>query len=77
MICSSDPDYESTGLEFIKAFRAKNSTKILLLAGYPKDIQPSMLEEGLDGFIHMKADIYKTLTEIQQKISRTIKPLEI
>lgn len=77
VICSSDPDYESTGLEFIKAFRAKNSTKILLLAGYPKDIQPSMLEEGLDGFIHMKADIYKTLTEIQQKISRTIKPLEI
>ncbi|UCE93536.1 MAG: hypothetical protein JSV73_12170 [Flavobacteriaceae bacterium] len=77
VICSSDPDYESTGLEFIKTFRDRNPNKILLLAGYPKDIQQSMLEEGLDGFIHMKADIYKTLTEIQQKISRTIKPLEI
>ncbi|WKK65545.1 methylmalonyl-CoA mutase family protein [Lutimonas zeaxanthinifaciens] len=77
VICSSDPDYEATGLEYIKKFRAKNPTKILLLAGYPKDIQQAMLEAGLDGFIHMKADIYKTLTEIQQKISQTIKPLEI
>ena len=50
---------------------------MLILAGYPEEIQASLLEAGLDGFIHMRSDIFKTLTEIQDKISKTTKPLEI
>lgn len=77
VFCSSDSDYSDTALDYVKEFRALNSSKVLLLAGFPADIQSSLLEAGLDGFIHMKTDIFKTLTDIQQKISRTTKPLEI
>lgn len=77
VFCSSDSDYLDTALDYVKEFRALNPLKILLLAGFPAEIQSSLLEAGLDGFIHMKTDIFKTLTEIQQKISRTTKPLEI
>ena len=77
VFCSSDNDYLDTALDYVKEFRALNTSKILLLAGFPAEIQSSLLEAGLDGFIHMKTDIFKTLTEIQQKISRTTKPLEI
>lgn len=77
VFCSSDPDYLETAVSFVKEFRSKNPSKILLLAGFPVEIKESLLEEGLDDFIHMKANIFKTLTEIQQKISKTIKPLEI
>lgn len=77
IICSSDPDYQEHALDFVKEFRLQNSNKVLLLAGFPEGIQEALLAAGLDGFIHMRADIFKTLTEVQQKISKTIKPLEI
>lgn len=77
VMCSSDPDYSESALDFVQDFRSKNTSKVLILAGYPEEIQASLLEAGLDGFIHMRSDIFKTLTEIQDKISKTTKPLEI
>jgi methylmalonyl-CoA mutase len=77
VICSSDPDYQESALDFVKDFREQNSSKVLLLAGNPEGMQESLIEAGLDGFIHVRSDIYKTLSEIQQKISKTTKALEI
>jgi methylmalonyl-CoA mutase len=77
VICSSDDDYNESALDFVTDFRSKNTSKVLILAGFPKDIEESLLKAGLDGFIHVRSDIFKTLTEIQDKISKTIKPLEI
>lgn len=77
VICSSDPDYQESALDFVKEFRTQNSSKVLLLAGNPEGIQDSLSASGLDGFIHVRSDIFNTLTEIQQKISKTTKPLEI
>jgi methylmalonyl-CoA mutase len=77
VICSSDPDYLESAVDFVREFRAVNTSKILLLAGYPDQIQEALVDAGLDGFIHVRSDIFKTLTEIQQKISKTIKHLEI
>ena len=77
IICSSDPDYLNSALDFVKEFRSKNSSKILLLAGYPEQIKESLLDSGLDGFIHVRSDIFNTLSDIQNKISKTTKPLEI
>lgn len=77
VICSSDTDYLNSALDFVKEFRSKNSSKILLLAGYPEQIKESLLNSGLDGFIHVRSDIFKTLSDIQTKISKTTKPLEI
>ena len=77
VICSSDPDYKESALDFVKDFREQNTSKVLLLAGNPEGIQESLVKAGLDGFIHVRSDIFKTLTEIQQKISTTTKALEI
>jgi len=77
VICSSDPDYQESALDFVKTFRSINSSKIILLAGYPESIVKELVAEGLDGFVHVKSDIFSTLIEIQNKITKTIKPLEI
>jgi len=77
VICSSDPDYQETALEFVQSFRRINSSKILLLAGFPEHIQEQLIATGLDGFIHARSDIFNTLLEIQKKMTKTIKPLEI
>lgn len=77
VVCSSDPDYQEYALDFVKEFRATNSSTILLLAGNPEDIKDELKEAGLDGFIHVRSDIFATLTEIQQNILRTIKHQEI
>lgn len=77
VICSSDPDYQESALDFVKTFRSINSSKVILLAGYPESIVKELTDAGLDGFIHVKSDIFSTLMEIQNKIIKTIKPLEI
>lgn len=77
VICSSDPDYQDSALDFVRTFRSLNSSKVVLLAGYPEGIVKELVDEGLDGFIHVKSDIFSTLIEIQNKITKTIKPLEI
>ena len=77
VLCSSDIDYIESAIEFVKEFRLSNNTKTLLLAGYPEQIKESLIVAGLDGFIHVRSDIFKTLSDIQIKISKTIKPLEI
>ena len=77
VICSSDPDYQEGAMEFVHNFRRINSSKILLLAGFPENIQEQLIAAGLDGFIHVRSDIYGTLLEIQTKMTKTNKPLEI
>lgn len=77
VICSSDNDYREHALEFVNTFRSLNGEKILLLAGYPESIKEELKDAGLDGFIHMKSDILATLLEIQSKITKSSKPLEI
>ena len=77
VICSSDPDYQESALDFVRTFRSLNSSKVVLLAGYPESIVKELVDQGLDGFIHVKSDIFSTLIEIQNKITKTIKPLEI
>lgn len=77
VICSSDNDYREHALEFVSTFRSLNTKKILLLAGYPESIREELKDAGLDGFIHMRSDILVTLLEIQSKITKTSKPLDL
>jgi methylmalonyl-CoA mutase len=77
VICSSDDDYREHALEFVHTFRSLDTDKILLLAGYPESMAQELKDAGLDGFIHMRSDILATLLEIQSKITKSSKPLEI
>ncbi|WP_117879268.1 methylmalonyl-CoA mutase family protein [Aureibaculum luteum] len=76
VICSSDQDYDESALNFVKAFRALNTDKVLLLAGNPTNIIDELTESGLDGCIHMKTDIISTISKVQNKIQKTIKSIK-
>ena len=77
VICSSDPDYEESALAFVKAFRAQNTSKILLLAGNPVGITDQLNQAGLDGYIHIKSDVIQTISNIQEKVQNKLKSLEV
>ncbi|MDP3313630.1 methylmalonyl-CoA mutase family protein [Lutibacter sp.] len=72
VICSSDQDYDENAVSFVKAFRALNTDKVLLLAGAPANLS-ELTEVGLDGCVNMKSDVITTLSNIQKKIQKTIK----
>jgi len=72
VICSSDQDYDETAVGFIKAFRAINTDKVLLLAGAPANMD-ELTEVGLDGVVNMRTDVIKAISSIQNKIQKTIK----
>jgi methylmalonyl-CoA mutase len=72
VICSSDQDYDETAMDFIKAFRAINTDKVLLLAGAPKNMD-ELTEAGLDGVVNMRSDVLVTLSAIQKKVQKTLK----
>lgn len=73
VICSSDKDYNESALQFINTFRALNKNKILLLAGNPVEIAEKLTKAGLDGFIHMKSDVISVISDVQNKIKKTVK----
>lgn len=77
VICSSDQDYDGNALTYVKAFRAINSEKVLLLAGNPTNIIDELTQAGLDGCVNIKSDIITTLSMIQNKIQKTTKSLEV
>jgi methylmalonyl-CoA mutase len=77
VICSSDQDYDEGALAFVKAFRKLNRDKVLLLAGNPIHLIGELTEAGLDGCIHLKSDIIATIANVQRKIQKTIKSLEV
>ncbi|ARV14093.1 methylmalonyl-CoA mutase family protein [Polaribacter sp. SA4-12] len=72
VICSSDKDYDETAVDFIKAFRAINTDKVLLLAGAPKNMD-ELTEAGLDGVVNMRTDVLVALSSIQKKVQKTLK----
>ena len=77
VICSSDDDYREQALSFIRTFRASDSKKVLLLAGNLPDLESELTDAGLDGSIHLRADIFDSLTAIHEKLSRTAKSMEL
>jgi methylmalonyl-CoA mutase len=72
VICSSDQDYDQTAVDFVKAFRAINTDKVLLLAGAPKNMD-ELTDAGLDGVVNMRSDVLVTLAAIQNKVQQTLK----
>ena len=72
VICSSDQDYDENAVAYVKAFRALNTDKVLLLAGAPANMN-ELTEAGLDGCVNMRSDVIASISSIQQKIQKSIK----
>ncbi len=63
--CSTDDKYAEFVPELAKAIKENNPETTIILAGYPKDKIEEYTESGVDFFIHIKANIFETLLELQ------------
>ena len=63
-ICSTDDKYP----ELVPALCAKLKGKTLILAGYPQDMVESYKKDGIDLFIHLRANVLDTLKELAEKM---------
>jgi methylmalonyl-CoA mutase len=59
-ICSTDDNY----VHLVPELCAKMKGKPIILTGYPADKVESYTTDGINMFIHLKADIYDTLTKL-------------
>ncbi len=64
VLCSSDAEYESLSAEDAKQI----DNKILVVAGYPKDMLDALKEKGVKYFIHVKSNVLDTLNEFQKSL---------
>lgn len=69
VICGSDDDYATVGIEFAQKFREKKKDGLLVLAGYPAEQLNSLKEAGVDEFVHLRADLIGTLKKFQQSLN--------
>ena len=69
VICGSDDDYSTDGVEFAKHFREAKNDGILVLAGYPTDCIEDLKSAGVDDFIHIRTDLIETLKNFQKKLN--------
>lgn len=68
VICSTDDTYPDIVPTLAKEVKAKAPEKFIVLAGYPTDYIEAFKEAGVDEFIHVKANIYKILLTVQDKL---------
>ena len=69
VMCGSDDDYATIGIEFAKKFKEAKKDGLLVLAGYPTDSIEVLKEAGVDEFVHIRADLISTLKSFQQKLN--------
>ena len=68
VICSTDPTYPEIVPELAPKLRAALPAATIFLAGAaPKDLEPIYREAGVDDFISVRANCYKTLQMLQKK----------
>lgn len=62
-ICSTDEQYEH-----LVAPLCEKLGHIMILAGYPKDKVEIYRSQGIDSFIHLRANLYDTLADLATKV---------
>ncbi|MCK4956382.1 MAG: acyl-CoA mutase large subunit family protein, partial [Candidatus Cloacimonetes bacterium] len=68
VLCSSDKNYPEYVPEFAKKLKAEKPDTVLVLAGYPKDQIEEHKQNGVDTFIHVRANAYQILSETLRKV---------
>ncbi|MFO8054215.1 MAG: methylmalonyl-CoA mutase family protein [Bacteroidales bacterium] len=68
VICSSDEDYAKYVPELAQKIKAKDKSKILVVAGYPKDQKETFKQAGVDDFVHVKTNLLESLKAYQKKL---------
>src|SRR5690606_28803326 len=66
VICSDDPSYPQIAPVIAKTIKAQSSGILVYVAGYPQESIDELTKAGVDGFIHIKADVVQTLGDIMK-----------
>ena len=68
VICSTDKTYPDLVPSLAKSIKDAKPDTVLLLAGYPTDHIEAFKTAGVEDFIHLRANCYEMLVNIQNKI---------
>ncbi len=68
VICSTDKTYPDLVPSLAKRIKDAKPDTVLLLAGYPTDHIETFKTAGVEDFIHLRANCYEMLVNIQKKI---------
>ncbi len=68
VICSSDEEYATLGIECASGLKSIDSSCIIVVAGYPKEILEDLKKAGVDEFVHVRSNLLETLEGFQEKL---------
>jgi methylmalonyl-CoA mutase len=68
VICSTDETYPELVPPFAKAIKAADSSRKVILAGYPTEQIEAFKAAGVDDFIHIRANVYQVLSDLLKKV---------
>lgn len=69
VICGVDDAYPTVVPVITKAVKAAKPQTIVVLAGYPTDQIEAHKAAGVDEFIHLRANAFQVLAQLQQKLA--------
>lgn len=67
VVCSTDDTYPELIPKILKTIKSYDSTILVFVAGYPKEIIADLKRDGVDGFIHINSNNLQLLQQLQQK----------
>jgi len=68
VICSSDEEYATLGVEAVKLTKAQNANTLFVVAGNPTEHIDALNAAGADGYIHIRTNVLETLTQYNDKL---------
>jgi methylmalonyl-CoA mutase len=68
VICSSDDNYPTVVPPLVKTLRAAKADAVVVLAGYPEKMVEEFRKQGVDEFIHIRADACELLSKLQSRL---------
>ena len=68
VICSTDDHYPEVVPAFCAAVKAQKPEMTIVLAGYPTEHVEAFKAAGVDMFIHVRANCYETLAQLQSNL---------
>jgi methylmalonyl-CoA mutase len=68
VLCSTDDMYPTIVPDFAQKFRERQSGKVLVLAGYPKEYIEAFTATGVQFFVYMRQNVVSTIHAILEKI---------
>jgi len=68
VICSTDKTYPDLVPPVAKGIKDAKPETVVLVAGYPKDHIDAFKQAGVDDFIHVRANCYELLDNLQNRI---------